>query len=59
MRIDRRHFLMTSLALPMALKASAQPSPNSTVRVAVVGLNGRGKAHIAAYLNLHYYKFAR
>ena len=44
--VDRRHFLMSSVALPVALKASALPSPNNTVRVAVVGFNGRGKAHI-------------
>jgi predicted dehydrogenase len=47
--IDRRHFLMSSVALPAALKASALPSQNNTVRVAVVGFNGRGRAHIAAY----------
>jgi predicted dehydrogenase len=47
--IDRRHFLMSSVAVPAALKASALPSQNNTVRVAVVGFNGRGRAHIAAY----------
>jgi predicted dehydrogenase len=50
--IDRRHFLMSSVALPSALKASALQSPNNTVRVAVVGFNGRGKAHISAYLKM-------
>ena len=50
--VDRRHFLMTSMALPAALKASALPSQNNTVRVAVVGFNGRGKAHISAYLKM-------
>ncbi|MEP6914382.1 MAG: Gfo/Idh/MocA family oxidoreductase [Acidobacteriota bacterium] len=51
-RVDRRHFLMTSMALPVALKASHLQSPNNTVRVAVVGFNGRGKAHISAYLKI-------
>jgi predicted dehydrogenase len=50
--VDRRHFLMSSVALPAALKASALQSPNNTVRVAVVGFNGRGKAHISAYLKM-------
>jgi predicted dehydrogenase len=51
-RIDRRHFLMNSVALLAALKASALSSQNDTVRVAVVGFNGRGKAHISAYLKI-------
>ena len=50
--VNRRHFLMSSVALPVALKASAQSSPNDTVRVAVVGFNGRGRAHISAYLKI-------
>jgi predicted dehydrogenase len=50
--VNRRHFLMSSVALPAALKASALPSQNNTVRVAVVGFNGRGRAHIAAYLKI-------
>src|SRR5687767_9548619 len=50
--VDRRHFLMSAAALPAALKASALPSQNDTVRVAVVGFNGRGKAHISAYLKI-------
>src|SRR3954468_3020004 len=48
-KVNRRHFLMSSMALPVALKASALPSQNNVVRVAVVGFNGRGKAHISAY----------
>jgi predicted dehydrogenase len=51
-KVDRRHFLMTSMAMPIALKASQLQSPNNTVRVAVVGFNGRGKAHISAYLKM-------
>ena len=50
--VDRRHFLMSSVALPAAIKASALQSPNDTVRVAVVGFNGRGRAHISAYLKM-------
>jgi predicted dehydrogenase len=42
--VNRRHFLMSSMALPVALKASALPRENNTVRVAVIGFNGRGKA---------------
>jgi predicted dehydrogenase len=51
-KVDRRHFLMSSMALPAALKASALPSQNNTVRVAVVGFNGRGRAHISAFLKI-------
>jgi predicted dehydrogenase len=51
-KVDRRHFIMSSVALPAAFKASALQSPNNTVRVAVVGFNGRGKAHISAYLKM-------
>ena len=51
-KVDRRHFLMSSVALPAALKASALSSPANTVRVAVVGFNGRGRAHINAYLKI-------
>jgi predicted dehydrogenase len=52
--VNRRHFLMSSVALPTVLRATAgaQTSPNDTVRVAVVGFNGRGKAHIDAYLKM-------
>ena len=50
--VHRRHFLMSSVALPAVLKASSLQSPNNTVRVAVVGFNGRGKAHISAYLKM-------
>jgi predicted dehydrogenase len=50
--VNRRHFLMSAVALPVALKASALPSQNDTVRVAVVGFNNRGRAHISAYLKI-------
>jgi predicted dehydrogenase len=51
-KVNRRHFLMSSVALPVALKASALSSQNNTVRVAVIGFNGRGKSHISAYLKM-------
>ena len=50
--VNRRHFIMSSLALPVALKASDLQSPNNTIRLAIVGFNGRGKAHINAYLKM-------
>jgi predicted dehydrogenase len=50
--VDRRYFIMSSMALPAAIKASALQSPNDTVRIAVVGFNGRGRAHISAYLKM-------
>ena len=51
-QVDRRYFLMSSAALPLAMKASLLASPSNTVRVAVVGFNGRGRSHISAYLNM-------
>jgi predicted dehydrogenase len=51
-QVDRRHFLMSSVALPAVLNASKLQSPNDTIRVAVVGFHGRGKAHISAYLKI-------
>jgi predicted dehydrogenase len=51
--MNRRTFLMGSLAsAAVATRASALPSPNDTVRVACVGLRGRGTAHIRAYPKL-------
>lgn len=50
--VNRRHFLMSSVALPAVLRASVLGSQNNTVRVAVVGLNGQGKVHISAYLKI-------
>jgi len=49
--VNRRHFLMSSAA---ALTAAPRlvSSPNDTVRVACVGLRGRGKSHIHAYSNM-------
>src|ERR1700684_27853 len=47
--MDRRHFLMGSLAASTALHKNATASPNDTVRVACVGVRGRGRSHIRAY----------
>ena len=46
--MDRRYFLMGSVAAA-ALRPRAQASPNDTVRVACVGVRGRGRSHIRAY----------
>lgn len=37
------------LAQPAAQAAKANRSPNETVRVAVLGVNGRGRSHISGY----------
>jgi predicted dehydrogenase len=49
--MDRRHFLVGSAAALGTLGAArvSLSSPNETVRVACVGLRGRGKAHLSAY----------
>ena len=46
--MNRRHFLMSSAGV-LAAARHAMPSPNDTVRVACVGLRGRGKDHLKAY----------
>jgi predicted dehydrogenase len=50
--IDRRHFIISSVALPAALSSTAFASPSDVVRVAVVGFKSRGRAHIQAYSRL-------
>src|SRR5260370_2085059 len=49
--MNRRHFLMTSAGV-LAAARRATPSPNDTVRIACVGLRGRGKDHIGGYTKL-------
>src|SRR4051794_25175690 len=44
--MDRRHFLMTTAAAAAASQTTLSASPNDTIRVATIGLNGRGKDHI-------------
>ena len=46
--MNRRHFLMSSAGV-LAAARHAMPSPNDTVRVACVGVRGRGKDHMKAY----------
>ena len=50
--VNRRYFLMSSAAALTAAAPRLVSSPNDTVRVACVGLRGRGKSHIAAYSKL-------
>jgi len=47
--MNRRHFLMGAAAATAAASAHGLGSANDTIRVAVVGLRGRGKDHIKAY----------
>jgi predicted dehydrogenase len=50
--MNRRHFLMNSAAALGTTALSAVASPNDTVRIACVGLNGRGKSHMQAFTSL-------
>src|SRR5258708_933942 len=50
--MNRRHFLMTSAAAAATTKLRAASGPNETVRVAVVGVRGRGKDHIKGWTTL-------
>ncbi|HEX3719414.1 MAG TPA: Gfo/Idh/MocA family oxidoreductase [Verrucomicrobiae bacterium] len=52
--ITRRTFLKQTSALAVGAASSslAAVGPNDKVRVAVIGCNGRGMAHIAAWLSL-------
>jgi predicted dehydrogenase len=47
--MDRRYFVMSTAA---AAGSTALASPNDTVRVACVGIRGRGTAHIKGYSGL-------
>src|ERR1700691_4396995 len=49
--MNRRHFLMGSAGV-LAAARRATPSPNDTVRIAVVGLHGRGKDHLKEYARI-------
>lgn len=50
--LDRRHFLgaaaTSAAALSMTSTVKAQSAPSSAIRCAVLGVNGRGKAHISS-----------
>ena len=50
--MNRRHFLMGSAAALGTTSLRAAKTASDTVRVACVGLRGRGKNHIEAYNNL-------
>ncbi len=47
--MDRRQFLAASAAAPIALAGSQAAGANEKIRVAVIGVNGRGKAHYAGF----------
>jgi predicted dehydrogenase len=49
--MNRRYFLMSSAAVTAA-KAVQTPSPNDTIRVAVVGCGGRGNSHMGAWTRM-------
>ena len=49
--MNRRYFLMSSAATAAA-QTVRTPSPNDTVRVAVVGCGGRGNSHMDAWTTL-------
>jgi predicted dehydrogenase len=50
--MDRRHFLMSSAALAGTALRPARASANDTVRIACVGLRGRGGNHLDGYSKL-------
>jgi len=47
--MNRRHFLMSTAAVAGTKLAA---SPNDTIRVASVGIRGRGRSHINAFTNM-------
>jgi len=54
--LDRRNFLKNTgtvaaavMAAPLVKTTWANSSPNETVRIAVMGLNGRGRTHYAEW----------
>jgi predicted dehydrogenase len=47
--MDRRYFLSSAITAGALLRSSALGSPNDTVRVACVGVRGRGRDHMKAY----------
>src|ERR1039457_7053976 len=47
--MQRRHFLMGSLAAGAAVPAAMAASANDTVRVACVGVRGQGRVHVSRY----------
>src|SRR5271157_665658 len=47
--MNRRYFLGSALSAGALLRSRAAASPNDTVRVACVGVRGRGRSHLEAY----------
>src|SRR5439155_19398535 len=47
--MNRRYFLGSRLSAGVAFRSHALASPTDTVRVACVGVHGRGRSHIRAY----------
>jgi predicted dehydrogenase len=47
--MQRRHFLMGSLAVGSAVRSAMPASANDTVRVACVGVRGQGRVHVSRY----------
>jgi len=50
--MNRRSFLVNSAAALGSTALAASASPNDTIRVAAVGLKGRGKSHMQAFTSL-------
>jgi predicted dehydrogenase len=50
--MNRRYFLMSSAAAGASLRSSVLASANGRIRVACVGIRGRGGAHINGYAGL-------
>jgi len=50
--MNRRSFIVNSAAALGSSAFSAVASPSDTVRIACVGLNGRGKSHMSAFTSL-------
>jgi predicted dehydrogenase len=50
--MNRRYFLMGSMAASAGSAVRAVQSPNDTVRVAVVGCGGRGNSHMGAWTSM-------
>src|SRR6185437_1402144 len=50
--MDRRTFIATSAVAAASASVIKAASPNDTIRIATVGLHGRGKSHIDAFTKL-------
>src|SRR5579885_3451805 len=51
-RMNRRYFLLGSMAAAGASRSGALASPNDTVRVACIGVHGQGRTHISRYAEM-------